>query len=108
MSASFDTLKFDQRLEQTGINPEQAAAFAEAQREALDALLDGRLASKADIDVLRSELDVLRSEFRAEIDILRSDFQGKFNLPSWMVGISLVISLTMLPMMVSIVLYLFG
>ncbi len=163
MSAAFDTLKFTQRLEQAGINPEQATALAEAQREALDALLDGRLASKADIDVLRSEvkadidllrsevkadIDILRSEVKADIDLLRSelkadidalrsefktdigvlqsevkidigalkseldvlraDVQGKFNLLSWMVGLSLIISLAMLPMMVAILLHLFG
>ncbi len=51
--ATFDTLKFAQRLEQAGLEPKQAAAFAEAQKEALSETLDDRVATKADIQLLR-------------------------------------------------------
>lgn len=53
---TFDTLKFAQRLEQAGPGREQAVAFAEAQKEALET----QLATKGDVQRMERDLLLLR------------------------------------------------
>jgi len=53
---TFDTLKFAQRLEQAGLGREQAVAFAEAQKEALET----QLATKGDVQRMERDLLLLR------------------------------------------------
>ncbi len=61
-TVTFDTLKFAERLEKSGLTREQAAAIAEAQKDSLNEALGSALATSA---------DVLRLEKRIETDILR-------------------------------------
>ncbi len=62
----FDTLKFVERLEAGGFTSAQAKAAAQAFAEATSQ----ELASKADIAVLRSEMQSLRSEMQSSFQIL--------------------------------------
>lgn len=68
MSASFDTLSYARRMEAVGFTRAQAEALAEEQAK----LIDERLATKADIALLRSDI---RSDFdkvRVEIEAIRA------------------------------------
>jgi len=58
-TTTFDTYKFVERLEKAGMPREQAAAFAEAQKESLAEALDSTLSTKADIIRLESRIDTL-------------------------------------------------
>lgn len=66
---TFDTLKFAQRLEQAGLDREQAVAFAEARKEALET----QLATKGDVQRMERDLLLLR----------------------WMIGFNLVFTLAL-------------
>ena len=66
---TFDTLKFAQRLEQAGLGREQAVAFAEARKEALET----QLATKGDVQRMERDLLLLR----------------------WMIGFNLVFTLAL-------------
>ena len=57
---TFDTLKFVERLEKAGVSREQASAFADAQKEAFSEALDTTLATKTDIEMIRSELVLVK------------------------------------------------
>lgn len=46
---TFDTLKFAERLEKSGLPREQAAAIAEAQKQAFAEAMDSQLATKIDL-----------------------------------------------------------
>ncbi len=74
MSAvTFDTLKFVKTLEAAGVEPRQAEAIADAQREAFSQLVDAsEFATKSDILALRADI--------AEM---------KFDLLKWIVGLAL-------------------
>ncbi len=73
----FDTLKMAQRLEEAGFAAPRAAGAAEALAEALTG---ADLATKGDINALRSELKAdigsLRSELKGDIGSLRSELKG--------------------------------
>jgi len=82
MSAiTFDTLKFVERLEKAGVSREQAAAFADAQKEAFSEALDGSLASKIDIEAIR-----------ADIGKIDARVSGELLLVKWMLGVIIAIS----------------
>jgi hypothetical protein len=74
----FDTLKMAQRLEAAGFSGTQAAGASEALAEAL---LGADLATKADINALRSEmkgeLGSLRSEMKGESSSLRAEMRSE-------------------------------
>ena len=53
---TFDTLKFAQRLENAGLEREQAVAFAEAQKEAFAEAIETQLATKGDVQRVEKEL----------------------------------------------------
>lgn len=82
-SITFDTLKYAERLQQAGVSPEQAKAFAEAQR---DSMGEAELATKADIIQLRTEI---KSEFNR--------MEGELKLNRWM--LVLVIAATVAPLL---------
>src|SRR5450631_4406457 len=73
----YETPKMAQRLEAAGFAAPQAAGAAEALAEALTS---ADLATKADINTLRSELKAdigsLRTEVKADIGSLRSELKG--------------------------------
>ena len=78
---AFDTLKFVERLEKAGVSREQAAAFADAQKEAFSEALDTTLATKNDIEALR--LDISKLDTR---------ISGELVLVKWMLGVVIAIS----------------
>ena len=70
--AAFDTLKVSKDLQQAGLEKSHAEAIALAVKQG-----QGDLATKQDIDHLRTELksdiDHLRTELKTDIDHLKSD-----------------------------------
>jgi hypothetical protein len=53
MAVAFDTLRFTQRLEQTGVTREQAIAHAELARD----MIIAESATKADLGALETKID---------------------------------------------------
>jgi hypothetical protein len=56
---TFDTYHFVERLERAGMPREQAAAFAEAQKESLAEALESTLATKVGIVRLENRIETL-------------------------------------------------
>ena len=75
---TFDTLKFAQKLEQSGVPRNQAEAFAEAQKGFLDEITKAELATKNDIKDIRSDIQSIR------LKMVEQD--GQFVLLRWMLG----------------------
>ena len=75
---TFDTLKFVERLEKAGVTREQAAAFADAQKEAFSEALDTTLATKTDIEMLRAELVLVKWMLGVVIAISVANFAKQF------------------------------
>lgn len=75
---TFDTLKFVEKLERAGVSREQAAAFAEAQREAFAEALDTTLATKTDIEAIRTELILVKWMLGVVIAISLANFAKQF------------------------------
>lgn len=84
-TVTFDTLKFVNRLKDSGISEEQAQAIVEAQRESLAESLESQLATKSDINDLKLDINDVKSEVR---------------LVKWM--IALVIIVNVLPVLKSL------
>jgi hypothetical protein len=74
-SVTFDTLKFVERLEKAGVPRGQAAAIAEAQKNAFSEALDSTLATMADIERKQIEHD------------------DKLDKLSWMMGILIALAM---------------
>ncbi len=85
---TFDTLKFARRLKEAGVPESQADAEAEALAEVLEANT-GELATKNDLELLRTEL-------KHEMALLRKDF----TFLKWMMAP--VIAVTVLPALKSL------
>lgn len=66
MVYAFDTLAYSKRLRDKGVPQEQAEAHAEAIREFVMA----DLATKADLQGLKSDLQTLSAHFDAKLDTL--------------------------------------
>jgi hypothetical protein len=64
---SFDTLAYARRMEAVGFTRAQAEAMAEEQAK----LIDERLATKADIELVRRDIESLRQSTKTEIESLR-------------------------------------
>ena len=75
---TFDTLKFVERLERAGVSREQATAFADAQKEAFAEALDTTLATKTDIEAIRSELVLVKWMLGVVIAISVANFAKQF------------------------------
>ena len=76
-----DTLKFSKRLQEAGFTAHQA----EAQAQALWEAIEGTVATKQDIELLRQEMN---GRF-IEVD-------GRFRLVYWMVGFNLALTVAVL------------
>jgi len=77
-TVTFDTLKFAERLEKAGMTREQAAAIAEAQKDAFAEALDSTLATKSDIGVLDAKVDKLSWMMGILIAIAVANFAKQF------------------------------
>ncbi|MGC1376144.1 MAG: hypothetical protein WA821_07980 [Anaerolineales bacterium] len=75
---TFDTLKFAERLEKAGLTREQAAAFAEAQKDAFSEALDTTLATKSDIAIPDSKVDKLSWMMGILIALAVANFAKQF------------------------------
>ena len=53
---TFDTHKFAKRLENAGLEPEQAVAFAEAQKEAFAEAMEAQLTTRGYVQRMEKEL----------------------------------------------------
>lgn len=77
---AFDTLKFVEKLIVAGMPAEQAKAFSELQKEVFEEALEGTLATKTDIQVLKAELKTeiqeLRTELKTDIQELRVELKS--------------------------------
>lgn len=77
---TFDTYHFVERLEKAGMPREQAAAFAEAQKESLAEALDSGLVTQSDLFEAKAELkaDIVRLETstKESFAAMRSDMQA--------------------------------
>jgi uncharacterized protein (DUF2267 family) len=70
---TFDTLRFARNLrDKANLSPEQAEGFALAMSEALQ----DEIATKADTQALRGEIQQVRSELKADIQELRSELKA--------------------------------
>ena len=76
LATAFDPLAAARDLKAAGFEPEQAEALAAQLRFAAGAD-HADLATKADIDALKGDIDTLRTETKADIAELRSDTQAK-------------------------------
>jgi hypothetical protein len=85
MAASFDTLRYARRLREAGV-PE---AQAESQAEALNEFLGSGAATKADLDLVRTELG-------AELRQTRTGLEARINLLQWMLGFELALTVAVL------------
>lgn len=63
----FDSLAYAKSMESVGFTRQQAEKMAEEQAK----LIDERLATKEDIEVLRADIEALRLVTRADIEALR-------------------------------------
>ncbi len=70
---TFDTLKFVEKLEKSGLPREQAAAIAEAQKDAFAESLDSMLASRQDMTNLGKQIDKIESTLRLELADIRKE-----------------------------------
>ena len=75
---TFDTLKFVDKLEQAGVNREQAKAEAEALVTALSEAMDSQLATKSDINRLERELMVVKWMVGAVLGLAVTSFAKQF------------------------------
>jgi hypothetical protein len=94
---AFDTHRFIRTIKESGIPENQAEAIAEAFRTAQ---VEADLVTKPDLNAhdtdlrhalqeteqrLKAQIDALRGDF----NLLRSDLTGKFTLLQWMLGLLL-------------------
>lgn len=97
-AVAFDTLRFARALrEKAKLSPEQAEGLADAMVE----VLDGNLATKADIREVRGDIEALRIQTRADIDALKLTTKAdtgalRSEMIKWMfgtVGLQTIVSL---------------
>ncbi len=83
----FDTHRFVQNLMASGFTEKQAEALAYEQVN----LLNSNLATKADIESIRADVEALRLSTESKIEALRLSTEGKvesakFEMVKWMIG----------------------
>jgi hypothetical protein len=66
---SFDSLGYAKSMESVGFTRQQAEMMAQKQAE----LIDERLATKTDIELVRADLEQLRLATKADIELIRAD-----------------------------------
>ena len=69
---AFDTHRFVKKLTERGFTEEQAEVLAEEQV----ALLNANLATKADIEAVRAEIEALRLATKADIEAVRAEIEA--------------------------------
>jgi hypothetical protein len=84
---AFDTLAFARRLEAAGFTRKQSEVLAEEQAK----IIDERLATKADLDVVRADLEKVRVAVQANIASLRLSTKAdlaetKAAILRWVIG----------------------
>jgi hypothetical protein len=76
----FDTLTYANKLKEAGFTERQA----QAQAEALVAVVDSNLATKTDIEMLRratkTDIEMLRHDTKADIEMLRHDTKADIEM----------------------------
>lgn len=87
-AVTFDTLKFVEKLEKSGISREHASAIAEAQKDSISEIMDSTLATKGDINSIKLELQSVKSDLRVEMSAIR----GEMASLKYMVGVLVVIA----------------
>lgn len=80
---TFDTLRYVKQLEASGIAPQQAEAFVNAQRDILSEALEAALASKSDIRSVRD--DIAQLEIATKQDMAKLD--KELAVLKWMTGL---------------------
>ena len=81
---TFDTFKFVERLESAGMPREQAVALLQAQQEVFAEAMDSTLATKSDIQNLKSEV--------VKVDRCMDRLDAKLDKLVWMLGIVVVLT----------------
>jgi len=84
-TATFDTLKFVERLEKAGVTREQASAIVEAQKDALSEALDSTLATKSDLHGIELAIASLR--------LATAGVQGEMFSLKWMIGVLVALAI---------------
>ena len=87
---TFDTLKYVKQLESAGVPSAQAEAFVNAQRDILSEALDTSLATKSDIQDVRTDVQAVKMEVKSLEQKMDSKFvlaDAKMDKLVWMVGI---------------------
>ena len=84
---AFDTHRFVKRLTESGFTERQAETLADEHV----ALLNANLATKADVEAARADIETLRQETRAGIEALRQETRAgieavKADLLKWLFG----------------------
>ena len=69
---AFDTHRFVKRLTECGFTEQQAETLADEHV----ALLNANLATKADVEALRADIDALRQETKADIARVEADIEA--------------------------------
>ncbi len=94
-NAAFDTLTASKDLHKAGIEMAQAEAIALVVKKS-----QGDLATKADVDLVRAELDKLQFKLTADIEKLRTEFDARIkNVESgltwlkWVVGVQMAVTI---------------
>jgi hypothetical protein len=88
-TVTFDTLKFVERLEKSGISREHASAIAEAQKDSISEIMDSTLATKGDANNLKLEMQSMKTELKVEMTAIK----GEMTSVKYMVGILVAIAL---------------
>ncbi len=70
-ATNFDTLTYAKKLQEAGFTAQQA----EAQAEALRAVVDENLATKRDIEEVRREIELVRRDMKEMENSLRRDMK---------------------------------
>ena len=93
---TFDTFRFVETLEKSGMPREQAAAFSHAQQSSLSEALDSSVATKSDLTAVKSELKSDIVMIKNDISLLDAKFEAKFTLLQWMLGFNLAFTMAVL------------
>ena len=93
-NAAFDTLTASKDLHKAGIEMAQAEAIAMVVKKS-----QGDLATKADVDLIRAELEKLQFKLTTDIEKLRTEFDARIkNVESgltwlkWVVGVQMAVT----------------
>ena len=87
-TVAFDTYRFVKHLTASGFTEQQAEALAEEQT----AILNGNLATKADIGLVKADIGLVKVELEGAIERFKVDLksvidQAKYETIKWTIGI---------------------